>query len=78
MICKKCKKVFEEDEMYGKGKLYCEKCYKEKSEFIKGRKYKLTMLQSLPLDLKIIKSDLCNFYFHIGITGVLLGIFMDI
>ena len=51
MICKKCKKVFEEDEMYGKGKLYCEKCYKEKSEFIKGRKYKLTMLQALPLDL---------------------------
>lgn len=55
MICKKCKKVFEEDEMFGKGKLYCEKCYKEKSDFIKGRKYKLTMLQALSLDLKIIK-----------------------
>ena len=58
MICKKCQKVFEENEMYGKGKLYCEKCYKEKSEFIKGRKYKLTMLQALPLDLKIIKTKM--------------------
>lgn len=58
MICKKCKKVFEEDEMYGKGKLYCEKCYMEKSEFIKGRKYKLTLLQALPLDLKITKTKM--------------------
>lgn len=37
MICKKCKKVFKVNEMFGKGKLYCEKCYKEKA-FYKRQK----------------------------------------
>lgn len=58
MKCKICNKEYEENQMYGKGKLYCMKCYEQKSKFIKSRKYKLKLLRSLPLDLKIKKSTI--------------------
>ena len=58
MICKICNREFEQEQMYGIGKLYCEKCYEHKRDFINSRKYKLGLLKALPLDLKIIKSKM--------------------
>lgn len=58
MICKICNQEMEESQMYGKGKLYCKECYENKRDFIKSRKYKLELLRALPLDLKIMKSNI--------------------
>jgi len=58
MICKICNQQFIESQMYGIGKLYCKKCYEHKRDFIKSRKYKLELLKALPLDLKVIKSNI--------------------
>jgi 3'-phosphoadenosine 5'-phosphosulfate sulfotransferase (PAPS reductase)/FAD synthetase len=54
--CIDCGNEFEIIEMAGKDKRRCNSCYGKKSEFIKGRKYKLICLQSLPLEIKIKKS----------------------
>ncbi len=58
MPCKDCKKEFPESEMRGKGKLYCLSCFEKRREFIRGRKYKLELLKSMPLELKIKKSEM--------------------
>lgn len=58
MICKDCKQDSPESEMKGKGKLYCDKCFVKRREFIKGRKYNLELLKALPLEVKIAKSKL--------------------
>jgi len=44
--------------MFGKGKLFCKKCFDKRKAFILGRKYKLALLKSTPLDVKIIKSKM--------------------
>lgn len=56
MKCKKCNNEFEDNEMYGKGKLYCKSCFEEKRDFIIRRKYKLELLKAMPLEFKVIKS----------------------
>lgn len=56
MICCECKNEFYEMEMKGKGKRYCSKCFKEKSDFMKGRKVALNGLRLMPLEAKIIKT----------------------
>ena len=58
MICKNCKNEFRENEMFGNGKLYCKHCFEKKSNYIKGRKHKLLLLQLFPLDLKILKTKM--------------------
>ncbi len=56
MICKQCKKEYNENDMQGKGKIYCINCFNKRNAFVSGRKYKLAMLKSMPLNFKIIKS----------------------
>lgn len=58
MICKDCKQDFIQENMFGKGKLYCRSCFDKKRAFISSRKCKLELLKALPLDLKIIKSQI--------------------
>jgi hypothetical protein len=43
--------------MKGKAKRYCSECFIRHSEFMKGRKIVLASFKSLPLELKIIKSQ---------------------
>jgi 3'-phosphoadenosine 5'-phosphosulfate sulfotransferase (PAPS reductase)/FAD synthetase len=57
MICCICKQDFSIEEMKGKGKRYCEYCFNNQSQFMKGRKTVLYGFRSLPLELKIIKSQ---------------------
>lgn len=55
--CLICKKYFEPENMYGRSKIYCKTCFEEKRNFILSRKYKLELLKSLSLELKIKKSQ---------------------
>ena len=58
MICKICKGEFTDEEMKGKGKLYCSSCFDKKYNYVKSRKTLLTLLKALPLEVKIAKSKL--------------------
>lgn len=58
MKCRECKQEFKDIDMFGKGKLYCKVCFDKQREFVVGRKYKLSLLKALPLELKIIKSQI--------------------
>lgn len=57
MKCCLCQNEFQPENMKGKGKRYCSECFIKRSEFMKGRKIALASFKSLPLELKIIKSQ---------------------
>lgn len=56
--CITCKKEYDSPEMFHKGEIYCVTCFETKKKFIVSRKVKLNLLQSLSLDIKIMKSKL--------------------
>ena len=56
MKCIECKQEFEEKDMNGKNKLHCNICFEKRRLFINGRRYKLQLLKSSSLDIKIMKS----------------------
>ncbi len=58
MICCECKKDFPLINMDGKGKRYCSSCYRTKSVHSKVRKFALNSYRAMPLEAKIIKTEL--------------------
>lgn len=57
MKCCMCQNDFLQENMKGKGNRYCLECFTKRSEFMKGRKIALYSFKSLPLELKITKSQ---------------------
>lgn len=57
MKCCLCQNDYPPTYMTGKGKRYCKECFKIQSDFMKGRKIALNCYKSMPLELKIVKSQ---------------------
>lgn len=54
--CKNCKCELVENNIFSSDSRYCNKCGNQKRDFIRGRKFVLYSLRSMPLDCKIIKT----------------------